>query len=294
MSDEEKMKKDNDQECRLRQNLCRIQNKLVVLSGKGGVGKTTVAVNLAYGLAQQGKKVGLLDTDIHGPNVAKMLGLEGVQLTGFDDGKIEPVLMAHGIKVISMAFLLKNSDQPVIWRGPRKMMVIKQFLSDVAWGDLDYLIIDSPPGTGDEPLSVCQLIPEINGAIIVTTPQEVAVLDSRKTILFANELKLPVVGVIENMSGFVCPHCSQEINLFGTGGGERAAEELNVPFLGRIPMEAGMVAAGDSGKPYIHLQDRSSAVTAMNGIMEKILCYCQATNKPVSSCQCKGGCGAAK
>jgi Mrp family chromosome partitioning ATPase len=266
----EKIKKNEEQENRLRRNLSGIKNKLVVLSGKGGVGKTTVAVNLAYGLAMRGEKVGLLDTDIHGPNVAKMLGLEGRQLAGSAEGGIEPVTVGPGLKIVSMAFLLKNSDQPVIWRGPMKMMTIKQFLSDVVWGDLDYLIVDSPPGTGDEPLSVCQLMPDMNGAIVVTTPQEVAVLDSRKCVSFAKELGIPVIGMIENMSGFICPHCSREIRLFGTGGGERAAVELKVPFLGRIPLEPGLVVSGDVGEPFIHHQKGSSAAAVMSEIMNKI------------------------
>ncbi|MDD5670326.1 MAG: Mrp/NBP35 family ATP-binding protein, partial [Candidatus Omnitrophica bacterium] len=229
MEDREQKRKDSEEENRLKENLSKIKNKFIVLSGKGGVGKTTVAVNLAYGLAMRGMKVGLLDTDLHGPNVAKMLGLEGRQLAGLPDGSIEPMTVKPGLKVVSMAFLLKNSDQPVIWRGPLKMRTIKQFLSDVSWGDLDYLVVDSPPGTGDEPLSVCQLMPDLNGAIIVTTPQEVAILDSRKTVLFARQLNVPVIGIIENMGGFICPHCRHEIDLFGTGGGETSAAELKVP-----------------------------------------------------------------
>lgn len=258
-----------EQEKRLEERMLKIKYKFVVISGKGGVGKTTVAVNLAYGLTSKGSRVGILDVDIHGPNVAKMLGIEGRRLTGSELG-IEPIEVLHGIKVVSLALLLESKDQPVIWRGPLKMITIKQFLADVNWGELDYLIIDSPPGTGDEPLSVCQLIPNINGAVIVTTPQEVAILDSRKSILFAKELKVPVIGVIENMSGFVCPHCQKEIDLFGTGGGEESAYDLKVPFLGRIPIEPEMVKSGDSGKPFLSTGKVSLASTAMYNIVNKI------------------------
>ncbi len=258
-----------EQEKRLRERMLKIKYKFVVISGKGGVGKTTVAVNLAYGLASKGSRVGILDVDIHGPNVAKMLGIEGRRLTGSELG-IEPIEVLPGIKAVSLALLLESKDQPVIWRGPLKMITIKQFLADVNWGELDYLIIDSPPGTGDEPLSVCQLIPNINGAVIVTTPQEVAILDSRKSILFAKELKVPVIGVIENMSGFVCPHCQKEIDLFGTGGGEESAYDLKVPFLGRIPIDPEMVKSGDSGKPFLSTGKVSLAATAMYSIVNKI------------------------
>ncbi|OQX81585.1 MAG: ATP-binding protein [Candidatus Omnitrophica bacterium 4484_70.1] len=258
-----------EQEKRLEERMLKIKYKFVVISGKGGVGKTTVAVNLAYGLTSKGSRVGILDVDIHGPNVAKMLGIEGRRLTGSELG-IEPIEVLPGIKAVSLALLLESKDQPVIWRGPLKMITIKQFLADVNWGELDYLIIDSPPGTGDEPLSVCQLIPNINGAVIVTTPQEVAILDSRKSILFAKELKVPVIGVIENMSGFVCPHCQKEIDLFGTGGGEESAYDLKVPFLGRIPIDPEMVKSGDSGKPFLSTGKVSLASTAMYNIVNKI------------------------
>ncbi|MBN1353483.1 MAG: Mrp/NBP35 family ATP-binding protein, partial [Candidatus Omnitrophica bacterium] len=234
-----------EQDKRLKERMLKIRHKLIVISGKGGVGKTTVAVNLAYGLAVKGNKVGILDVDIHGPNIAKMLGIEREKLAGSEAG-IEPVRVLPNLKAISFALLLENKDQPVIWRGPLKMITIKQFLADVNWGELDYLIVDSPPGTGDEPLSVCQLIPDINGVIVVTTPQDVAILDSRKSVLFAKELKVPVIGIVENMSGFICPHCKKEINLFGMGGGEKSADDLKVPFLGRIPVEPEMVKFGDS------------------------------------------------
>lgn len=265
----EKTSEEVKQDQRLNSNLSRIKNKLIVISGKGGVGKTTVAVNLAYGLAMKDYKVGILDVDIHGPNVAKMLGIEGKRLTSSDMG-IEPVQVLPDLKAVSISLLIENQDQPIIWRGPLKMMTIKQLLSDVNWGDLDYLVVDSPPGTGDEPLSVCQLIPNINGAIIVTTPQDVAILDSRKSVLFAKELKVPVIGVIENMSGFVCPHCNKTIDLFGKGGGETAAVDLSVPFLGQIPVDAETVKLADAGRPFIYFNRDSSDAKVMKEIVDKI------------------------
>jgi len=259
-----------EQDKRLKERMSRIKHKLIVISGKGGVGKTTVAVNLAYGLAVKGNEVGILDVDIHGPNIAKMLGIEGKRLIGSDAG-IEPMEVLPNLKAVSLALLFEDKDQPIIWRGPLKMITIKQFLADVNWGELDYLVVDSPPGTGDEPLSVCQLIPEINGAIVVTTPQDVAILDSRKSVVFAKELKMPVIGIIENMSSFLCPHCKKEIDLFGTGGGEKSAHDLKVPFLGRIPIEPEMVKYGDSGQPFIHFKSRTQTANIMNQILEKII-----------------------
>ncbi len=260
----------SEQDARLKTKMSRIKNKIIIMSGKGGVGKTTVAVNIAHALAASGLKVGILDTDIHGPNIAKMLGIEKKVLCGLDGG-IVPVEVTPNLFAVSMALTGYNPDQPVIWRGPMKMGVIKQFLSDVIWGNLDYLIIDSPPGTGDEPLSVCQLIPDVTGAVIVTTPQDVAVLDARKTVLFAHQLNIPVLGVIENMSGLICPHCKKEIDLFKTGGGEKAARELKVPFLGKIPIEPEMVISGDDGKPYISGRKETKAALAINDIIKKII-----------------------
>lgn len=272
MQEKDRKAQELEQQGRLKRNLAKIKHKLIVISGKGGVGKTTVAVNLAYELALKGNKTGILDVDIHGPNIAKMLGIEGRKLTGSEWG-IEPIEVLSGLKAVSLALLLDNADQPVIWRGPLKMLTIKQFLSDVNWGELDYFIVDSPPGTGDEPLSVCQLIPDLNGAIIVTTPQDVAVLDSRKCVMFAKELKIPVIGVIENMSGFICPFCKKEIDLFGAGGGKKSADDLKVPFLGSIAMEPEIVKLGDSGQPFIHFKKEGRAVENMNEIVGKITDY---------------------
>lgn len=263
---EDKLKEEQE---KINERMSRIKHKIVVMSGKGGVGKTTVAVNLSYALALMGKKVGLLDIDLHGPNVAKMLGLEDEELSS-DGEEIEPFEDRYGVKVVSIAMMLGRPDVPVIWRGPLKTVAIRQFLSDVRWGELDYLIIDAPPGTGDELISICQFIPDMDGAVIVTTPQDVAILDSTKATMFAKKLNIPVIGIIENMSGFICPHCKKEINIFGTGGGEKAAHKLKVPFLGRIPIEPEIVRSGDSGKPFVLSKNLPQIAADMNEIVKKI------------------------
>jgi len=255
----------------IRENMARIKHKIIVMSGKGGVGKSTVATNLAFGLAANGFRVGLMDTDIHGPSLGKMLGIEGKFVQPSEKGPGLMPIEVKGIKVITMASLLQDADAPVIWRGPLKMGAIKQFLGDIEWGELDYLIIDSPPGTGDEPLSVCQLIPEADGSIIVTTPQDVALIDSRKTVRFSQALKIPILGIIENMSGFNCPHCGKPIDLFKVGGGERAAHSLAVPFLGRIPIDPKIVDSGDDGFAFIYDYAKAPAGEAMQEIVNKII-----------------------
>lgn len=250
-------------------NLEKIKNRLLVFSGKGGVGKSTVAANLSLAFARKGLKIGLLDVDIHGPNLAKMLGVEGKRLDVSADG-IRAVDVNNNLKLVSMSFLLQDPNIPVIWRGPMKMKAIEQFLGEVMWGKLDWLIIDSPPGTGDEPLSVAQLIPA-TGAVVVTTPQEVSLMDSRKAIQFGWKLGLKIYGIIENMSGMVCPHCAQKINLFKEGGGEKAAKEMQVPFLGRIPLDPQIVALGDEGKSFIESLPEVPASKAFMKVTEKIL-----------------------
>jgi ATP-binding protein involved in chromosome partitioning len=228
-----------------------VRHVVLVLSGKGGVGKSTVAANLALAFSNHGYQTGLLDLDIHGPDIPKMLGIEEAHLTSFDKQHIEPVHVTGTLGVISMAFLLPEKDTPVIWRGPMKMGAIRQFLGDVHWGDLDYLVVDLPPGTGDEALSIAQLAPNIAGVVVVTTPQEVAILDISKAVRFVQKIDLRVIGIVENMSGLVCPHCGKDIDLFGSGGGERAAKDLGVPFLGSIPLDPEMRKAADEGRPFI-------------------------------------------
>jgi ATP-binding protein involved in chromosome partitioning len=258
-----------EEEIKVSRTLAKIKNRLLVFSGKGGVGKSTVAANLALAFARKGLKVGLLDVDIHGPNLAKMLGVEDKKMDISPDG-IKAVDVNNNLKLVSMSFLLQDPSLPVIWRGPMKMKAIQQFLGDVDWGELDWLVIDSPPGTGDEPLSVAQLIPA-TGAVIVTTPQEVSLMDSRKAVAFALKLNLKVVGIIENMSGMVCPHCGKKIDLFKEGGGYKAALELGVPFLGKIPLDPQIVTSGDEGKPFIATQPGSEATKAFMNIVKNIM-----------------------
>ncbi|WP_067048998.1 Mrp/NBP35 family ATP-binding protein [Methanofollis ethanolicus] len=247
-----------------------VKHVILVLSGKGGVGKTTVSVNLASALANHGKTVGLLDLDIHGPNVPKMVGAEGQHLNVMGN-KIEPVQITGNLSVVSMEFLLPDAETPVIWRGPMKMSVIQQFLEDVNWGALDYLVVDLPPGTGDEALSIIQLAPNVDGAVIVTTPQEVSTMDSKKAVKFVEKLELPVLGIIENMSGLICPDCGKEIDIFGKGGGKKAAEELGVPFLGAIPIDIEMRKAGDEGRPFINRHADSPSWKAIDAVMENLV-----------------------
>jgi ATP-binding protein involved in chromosome partitioning len=254
---------------KLNENLRKIKHKIVIMSGKGGVGKSTVAVNLAFDLAMRGADVGLLDADIHGPNTLMMLDFENAQVTGNEEG-IFPVEVIPHLKIISMGLFLSDHDTPVIWRGPLKMGAIRQFLEEVLWGELDYLIVDLPPGTGDEPLSIAQLIPDNDGTIIVTTPQDVALLDSRKAVNFAIAINMPVIGIIENMSGLVCPNCGETIDLFKTGGGEKASKELGITFLGRIPIDPKIVQNCDDGKPFILADPKSDAAIIFKEIVTKI------------------------
>ena len=274
-----------------------IKHKIMVLSGKGGVGKTTVATGLALSLAKRGMKVGLMDIDITGPNVPKMLGLEEVKLH-IEDGQIFPAIGPNGLKVISMAFLIEDPDKPVIWRGPIKLGAIQQFIGDVAWGELDALIIDFPPGTGDEPLTVSQTLPNLDGVVIVTTPQEVALLDSRKSINFAKTINVPVLGVVENMSGYTisgtAPAGSEvsvtgpngvplnarvneegkweiKLDLFKSGGGESSAIDLQVPFLGALPFDPGVVRGGDDGVHRIVADPEGETANAFDSVVEEIL-----------------------
>lgn len=260
------------EECtRLKDCLTKIKHVIIVMSGKGGVGKSTVSSNLAQTLSITGYKTGLMDLDITGPNIPKMFNIENEKLTIDDNKMLIPVSVSDSLKVMSMAFLLPEKDSAVMWRGPVKMGAVKQFIEDVNWGNLDYLIIDMPPGTSDEALSIVQLIPKATGVVIVTTPQEVALLDSRKSITFANQTNMPVIGLIENMSGFACPHCDEITEIFKSGGGERTANDLNIQFLGRVPIEAGVAISGDSGVPIVSSNPESQSAKAFKSIVDKII-----------------------
>jgi Mrp family chromosome partitioning ATPase len=247
-----------------------VKHVILVLSGKGGVGKSTVSVNRAFSLAAHGYKTGLMDLDIHGPNLPKMLGIESQRLTTLGN-IIEPIQVTGNLAVISMGFLLPDISTPVIWRGPMKMSAISQFLSEVDWGPLDFLVVDLPPGTGDEALSIIQLAPNVRGAVIVTTPQDVATMDALKAAKFVEKLDLPVIGIVENMSGMVCPHCHEEIDLFGSGGGKKIAEQLGVPFLGSIPLDPEMRKAGDEGRPFVIRSKDSPTWKSVDAVMEELV-----------------------
>ena len=250
-------------------NLSEVNKIVMVISGKGGVGKSTVASNLALSLAEKGKKIGLLDIDIHGPNLPKILGVDKERLQSPGEDRIEPVRISENLKLVSMAFLLPEENQAIIWRGPLKIKVIQQFLRDINWGKLDWLIVDSPPGTGDEPLSMAQLVPA-SSAVIVTTPQEISILDVKKSIDFVRKLNLELLGIVENMSGLSCPHCGKEIPLFKKGGGEKLAKEMDLTFLGAIPIDPEIVKASDKGVLYVENFPDSPATKALKKIADKI------------------------
>ncbi len=262
----------------LTQRMCLIDHKLLVMSGKGGVGKSTVAANLAITLALAGNQVGLLDVDIHGPSIPRLMGLNGDRAVTHD-GELVPLEVGPNLKVISIAFFLPSDRDAVIWRGPMKYSAIRQFLKDVAWGPLDYLVIDSPPGTGDEPLSVAQMIGQPAGAVLVTTPQDLALSDVRRSVSFCEKVSLPVVGIVENMSGLACPHCGGQIDLFKTGGGEALAQEMGVPHLGRIPIDPQIVLCGDDGTPYVHRFAESPAAQAFAQVVERIMAAPQTSTR---------------
>lgn len=262
MNEEEKQKSFDEEEIRIKENISKVSHRIAVFSGKGGVGKTTVSVNLAYGLQMDGLSTGLLDADITGPNVAKMLGINDELIVV--DSKMIP-FEKFGVKMISIASLIE-AGQPVIWRGPMRSKIISQFLADVEWGELDYLIADLPPGTGDEILTIAQQM-KPDYAVVVTTPQEVSVIDAERAINMAKKLEIPFIGVVENMSGFVCPHCSAVIELFGSGGGKKLAEDYEVPFLGSIPIDIDARIMGDMGKPIVLEKPESEVSTAFKSIL---------------------------
>jgi ATP-binding protein involved in chromosome partitioning len=263
------MERKTDKKSNITENLQKIKHKIVVLSGKGGVGKSTVSANLAIGLSEKGYNVGLLDCDLHGPSIPKILGIEDKRPETTEAG-INPVSVHSKLKVMSMAFLLQDKDTPIIWRGPLKMGAIKQFLGEVNWGDLEYLIVDLPPGTGDEPLSIAQLMPDTTETIIVTTPQDVALLSVRKSINFVKKMNIHIVGIIENMSGFICPQCKKSIDIFKTGGGLKASKDFSIPFLGKIPLDPQIVESGDSGKTLMITNEDSTTTKAFMNVIENI------------------------
>jgi len=286
------------QENAITRSLGKIKNKILVMSGKGGVGKSTVSVNLALALAKKGYKIGLMDVDIHGPDVVRMLDLKGnVEPPETPDSLVPPLKYNDNLKVVSLEYMMRDRDEAIIWRGPLKIQAIRQFVSDMDWGELDYLIIDAPPGTGDEPLSVAQTIPNVK-AIVVTTPQKVALADVRKSINFCKTVNVDIIGVVENMSGFVCPHCNETVDIFKSGGGEELARELELPFLGKIPMDPKVVMAGDDGKPYLSSDIDSPAVHAFREVTTAVETRVPPVAAPVSlsmadddsGCACGGSC----
>ena len=264
-------KQGNEERSRLKLKMDKVKHKIAVISGKGGVGKSTVTVNLAMAFATHGyvNSVGILDADITGPCVPKIIGVKGQKLQAGPPG-IFPATGPLGIKVVSMDFLLPSDEAPVIWRGPLKMKAIQQFLSDIMWGDLDFLFIDLPPGTGDEPLSVMQLLPNMDGVVIVTIPSEVSQIVVKKAVTFARKLNVPVIGIIENMSGFVCPKCGEKVDIFKAGGGEKIAKDLEIPFLGTIPIDPEICNDSDKGMPFIIEHPKSPASKSFMTIVEKV------------------------
>jgi Mrp family chromosome partitioning ATPase len=248
---------------RMADRMANVKHKVLVLSGKGGVGKSTVAANLAMFLALNGRRVGLLDVDIHGPSIPRIFGVNG-KSTFMVGESMMPVEFSENLKIMSIAFCLSDNDAALIWRGPMKIGVIQQFLADVEWGELDYLIVDCPPGTGDEPLSAAQMLNDADGAVIVTTPQDISVDDVRKSVSFCRKLELPVLGVVENMSGFACPCCNTVTDIFGSGGGQAMAENMGVPFLGKIPIDMAVREACDQGKPHAYYNSETPSGKAMS------------------------------
>ncbi len=261
----------------LKDKMGKIKTKIAIISGKGGVGKSTVTVNLATSFAMQGKRVGVLDADIHGPSVPRLLGLEGQQAKTSQTG-LFPVDGPLGMKVMSIDFFLPE-QAPTIWRGPLKMRAIRQFLSDVDWGELDFLFIDLPPGTGDEPLSIAQLLPDIDGVVIVTMPSELSSSIVKKAITFAQRLNMPIIGVVENMSGFICPHCKEKIEIFRSGGGKKMAQEMDVAFLGSIPIDPEVGVDSDKGTPFVYSHKDSAAAKAFVEIVKNVESYLRKKQK---------------
>jgi len=270
------------EDVQIAKTLKRIKHKILVFSGKGGVGKSTTAANLAVALALAGKRVGLLDIDFHGPSIPKLMGMTG-RRPEMDGDVIIPMLFADNLKVMSLGMLLGGDEDAVIWRGPMKNSAIKQLVKDVAWGDLDYLIVDSPPGTGDEPLSLVQIMKDLTGAIIVTQPQQLSVDDVRRSVSFCEKMNLPVVGIVENMSGFVCPHCGEVVEIFKSGGGEELAKQKDILFLGKVPIDPDIVQASDDGKPFVYHYGKSRAAKVFEEMVGRVVEHVEVDMAPAET-----------
>ncbi len=257
----------------IREGITGIKNRIMVLSGKGGVGKSTVSANLAGFLANEGFQTGLLDIDLHGPSIPKLLGQSDERLTSIDD-KIQPIIYSDKLKTVSVGHMLPSESDTTIWRGPMKNNMIRQFMRDVNWGDLDFLIIDTPPGTGDEQLSMVQTVGDFTGVVIVTTPQDVSLIDVKKSISFCRQLKLPILGLVENMSGLICPKCGERIDVFKRDGGEKLAEEEGIPFLGKLSLDPKTAENADRGVLAVTSSDsevaREEMMTAFKGVLNAV------------------------
>jgi len=281
------------QEVAIKTSLAKIKHKILVMSGKGGVGKSTVSTNLALGLAKRGFKVGLMDVDLHGPDICRMLNLEHrlQDAEPRSGGLLPPIQATENLKVTSLEYMMEDRDDPIIWRGPLKIQAIRQFIADMDWGELDYLVIDAPPGTGDEPLTIANTIPDAQ-ALVVTTPQDIALADVRKSINFCRHVKMRIVGLVENMSGLICPHCNQVVDVFKSGGGEKTAKDFKINFLGRVPMDPRVVLGGDAGTPYLTSDQESPAITAFGALVDNVIKEQGEKVKPIPLAKAKGcGCG---
>ena len=276
-SAKKRMENENDEQFLARQeikkNLCKIKNKILVMSGKGGVGKSSVAVNIAMALAMDGKTVGLLDIDLHGPSIPTMFGLKDGRIN-IENNKFVPITFGS-LKIMSVGFFLQDSDDAIIWRGPIKHGMIQQFFKDVAWGTLDYLVIDSPPGTGDELLSLINIVEDLTGAVLVTTPQEVAAADVRKSVNFCEKANIKILGIVENMSGYVCPHCGKVTDIFKVGAGTQIAEKYKIKLLGKIPLDPAVGDSGDCGLPFVYAHSESPTAKEFESVTRQIEDICE-------------------
>ncbi|HHV36299.1 MAG TPA: Mrp/NBP35 family ATP-binding protein [Candidatus Cloacimonetes bacterium] len=261
----------DEKELQIQKNLAKIKHRIVVMSGKGGVGKSFVTTNLAYGLAMQGKTVGILDADVHGPSIVKLTGTEGMTIPMAENGMPAPIQALSNLYVLSVASLIESEDSALIWRGPMKMALIKQFFSDFEWPELDYLVVDCPPGTGDEPLSIIQTLGKVDGTVIVTTPQDLAILDVKKSISFADQLDLPIIGIVENMKFFRCPDCDKTTQIFSGNGIEKLIFDHQIDLLAELELDPNVVISGDQGKPYIYFYNKKPAAQALMGMVLKVI-----------------------